>query len=176
MRKKKRRVIPITLLWKEVYPRAFIRVLACTHLLFLRYHKKTHREWGDHVRVLPPHPTQPLSLSTPLIYSFFLSSHLSPKTFLICLSPTSYSPSCFSATSFFSASVCCSVQPAFHFLFRSLASPFFLCSSSFRHSPLLFPFGKKMNKSKQVWNIWHVFLLQNTNQKFTQVCSGKYVN
>lgn len=112
-------------------------------LAFSPLSQKDTQRVGDHVRILPPHPTQPLSLSTPLIYSFFLSSHLSPKTFLICLSPTSYSPSCFSATSFFSASVCCSVQPAFHFLFRSLASPFFLCSSSFRHTPLLFPFGKK---------------------------------
>lgn len=111
---------------------------------------KRHTESGGSCSYPPPTP-HPTPLTIHAAYLFFFSVLSSqPKNFSHLSEPHLLFSVLFLCHFFFSASVCCSVQPAFHFLFRSLASPFFLCSSSFRHSPLLFPFGKKINKSKQV--------------------------
>lgn len=79
-----------------------------TPLLLLCYHKKTHRRWwilfvfsifSCHFSRPPPPSPPHLVICASLFFLVLSSSHFSPQTFLICLSPTSYSFSCFSVIS-----------------------------------------------------------------------------
>lgn len=122
----------------------------CFHsLLLLCYHTKTHRQWGImfvfsifYCHFFPPPHTS-------LLFLVLSSSHFSRETFCHLSEPLLlfFLPFlCHLYVRLFcSLPLWCSVQAMFHFLFRSLTSPFSSHSFSILSAPL-YPWEKPSTK------------------------------